>query len=150
MNELSNLQPPAGSVKKKRRVGRGEGSGLGKQSGTGHKGQRSRSGNDIRSTFEGGQMPLSRRLPKRGFKNIFAGVVAIINVEQLNRFDDGTVVDRALLQQTGLLKGRPDTVKCLGRGELSRQLTVRLDAFSKSASDKIVAKAGTAEVISGR
>ncbi len=150
MKELSNLKPPAGSVKKKRRVGRGEGSGLGKQSGTGHGGQRSRSGNDIRVTFEGGQMPLSRRLPKRGFKNIFARDVAIVNVEQLNRFEDGTVVDRALLQQAGLLKGKPDLVKCLGQGELTRQLTVRLDRFSKSATEKIAAKSGTAEVISGQ
>jgi len=150
MKELSNLRPPEGSVKKRKRVGRGEGSGMGKTSGTGHKGQRSRSGNDIRVTFEGGQMPLSRRLPKRGFKNIFAREVAIINVEQLNRFEDGTVVDRALLLQTGLLKGDPDVVKCLGQGELTKQLIVRLDRFSKSASEKIAASSGTAEVISGQ
>ena len=150
MKELSNLRPPEGSVKKRKRVGRGKGSGMGKTSGTGHKGQRSRSGNDIRVTFEGGQMPLNRRLPKRGFKNIFAREVAIINVEQLNRFEDGTVVDRALLLQAGLLKGDPDVVKCLGQGELTRQLTVRLDRFSKSASEKITARSGTAEVISGQ
>ena len=149
MKELSNLRPPEGSVKKRRRVGRGEGSGLGKTSGSGHKGQRARSGNDIRVAFEGGQMPLNRRLPKRGFKNIFAREVAIINVDQLNRFEDGTVVDRALLQQAGLLKGKPDLIKCLGQGELSKQLTVRLDRFSKSAMEKITAKSGTAEVISG-
>ena len=148
--KLNELRDNAGARHKSKRLGRGIGSGKGKTAGRGHKGQKSRSGNDIRVTFEGGQMPLNRRLPKRGFKNIFAGVVATINVEQLNRFDDGTVVDRALLQQAGLLKGRPDTVKCLGRGELTRQLTVRLDAFSKSASEKIAAKAGTAEVISGR
>ncbi|MFH1529777.1 MAG: 50S ribosomal protein L15 [Pseudomonadota bacterium] len=149
MNELSNLKPPKGSVKKKRRVGRGEGSGLGKQSGTGHGGQKSRSGNDIRVTFEGGQMPLNRRLPKRGFKNIFAREVVIINVEQLNRFEDGTIIDRALLQQVGLFKGKPDVIKCLGQGELTKQLTVRLDRFSKSALEKIAARSGTAEVISG-
>ncbi len=95
-------------------------------------------------------MPIHRRLPKRGFKNIFAREVAIVNVEQLNRFEDGTVVDRALLQQVGLLKGQPDLVKCLGQGELTKQLTVRLDRFSKSATDKITAKSGTAEVISGQ
>ncbi|MBM4370320.1 MAG: 50S ribosomal protein L15 [Deltaproteobacteria bacterium] len=150
MKELSSLKPPEGSVRSRRRVGRGEGSGMGRTSGAGHKGQKARSGQKIRVTFEGGQMPLARRLPKRGFTNIFAGEVAVVNVEQLNRFDDGTVVDRALLLQAGLLKGTPAAVKCLGRGELTRQLTVRLDAFSRSASEKIEAKAGKAEVIRGQ
>ncbi len=149
MKELSTLKPAKGSVKRKKRVGRGQGSGQGKTAGTGHGGQKSRSGNDIRRNFEGGQMPLARRLPKRGFKNIFADSVAVINLEQLNRFEDGTVVDRALLAQAGLLKGNPDMVKCLGRGELEKNLTVRLDKFSKTAVEKIEAKQGKAEVIGG-
>jgi len=150
MNELSKLKPPAGSTKSKRRVGRGPGSGTGKQAGTGHKGQKSRSGNDIRRNFEGGQMPLARRLPKRGFKNIFADSVAVVNVSQLNRFDDGAVIDSDLLRQVGLVKGRPEHIKCLGHGELEKSLTVRLDFFSKTAVEKIEAKSGKAEVIRGQ
>jgi large subunit ribosomal protein L15 len=150
MKELSNLKPAAGAVKDRKRVGRGVGSGLGKTSGSGHKGQNARSGGGVRRNFEGGQMPLARRLPKRGFKNIFADSVGVINVGQLNRFEEGTVVDRALLKQTGMVKGNPDHIKCLGFGELEKSLTVRLDKFSKSAAEKIEAKNGKAEVIRGQ
>jgi len=149
MKELSNLTPPPGASGKRTRVGRGVGSGIGKTSGTGHGGQRSRSGRSVKPFFEGGQMPLYRRLPKRGFTNIFAKRWACVNVEQLNRFEDGVVVDRALLESCGLVKGRIDAVKCLGEGELSRKLVVKLDAFSKGAVEKIEASQGTAEVISG-
>ena len=150
MKELSTLKPPKGARKKKKRVGRGPGSGLGKTSGRGHKGQGSRSGGNVPPHFEGGQMPLNRRLPKRGFKNIFADQSAWINVSQLNRFEDDTVVDRQLLASHGLVKGRPDVVKCLGNGVLERKLTVRLDAFSKSAVEKIEANQGKAEVSGGK
>jgi len=149
MKELSKLTPPKGAVRKKKRVGRGPGSGLGKTAGRGHKGQRSRTSRNIPPYFEGGQMPLYRRLPKRGFKNVFAKNIAWINVGQLNRFEDGTIVDLQLLKAAGLVKGRPDGVKCLGMGELERQLTVKLDAFSKSAVQKIETSGGKAEVSSG-
>jgi large subunit ribosomal protein L15 len=150
MKELSRLKPPEGAVRKKKRVGRGPGSNWGKTAGRGHKGQKSRSGGTIPPYFEGGQMPLYRRLPKRGFTNVWAKTIAWVNVHQLNRFDDGTIVDGALLKATGLVKGNPDGIKCLGNGELEKQLTVRLDAFSKSAKEKIEASKGTAEVASGQ
>jgi len=150
MKELSRLTPPKGAVRKKKRRGRGPGSNLGKTSGRGHKGQGSRSGGNVPPYFEGGQMPLYRRLPKRGFKNVFAKEVAWVNIRQLNRFEDGTIVDVQLLKATGLVKGRPDAVKCLGMGDLEKQLTVKLDAFSKSAAEKIEAKGGKAEVTSGK
>lgn len=149
MKELSNLTPPPGAKGTPTRVGRGVGSGLGKTAGKGHKGQRARAGASVSPYFEGGQMPLYRRLPKRGFKNIFARQWGLVNVGQLNRFEDGVVVDRALLESSGLVKANVDAVKCLGEGELSRKLTVKLDAFSKSAVEKIQASQGTAEVISG-
>lgn len=150
MKELSKLKPPKGAVRKKKRLGRGPGSKWGKTAGKGHKGQNSRSGGNVPPYFEGGQMPLYRRLPKRGFTNIFADTIAWVNVSQLNRFDDGTIVDGALLKATGLVKGRPDGIKCLGNGKLEKQLTVRLDAFSKTAKEKIEACKGTAEVASGK
>lgn len=150
MKELSRLKAPAGASRKKKRVGRGPGSNWGKTAGRGHKGQKSRSGGTIPAYFEGGQMPLYRRLPKRGFTNVWAKTIAWVNVHQLNRFDDGTIVDGALLKATGLVKGNPDGIKCLGNGELEKQLTVRLDAFSKSAKEKIEACKGTAEVASGQ
>lgn len=150
MKELSRLKPPKGAKRARTRVGRGVGSGLGKTAGRGHKGQKARSGGKVRLGFEGGQMPLSRRLPKRGFKNIFADMFALVNVSQLNRFDDGTIVDRQTLRQAGLVKGAFYRIKCLGDGELEKQLTVRLDAFSKSAIAKIEARGGKAEVVSGK
>jgi large subunit ribosomal protein L15 len=149
MKELSRLTPPEGARKKKKRAGRGAGSGLGKTAGRGENGQGSRSGGGVPPYFEGGQMPLYRRLPKRGFKNIFAKTVVWVNVLQLNRFDDGTIVDVKLLKASGLIKGRFDVVKCLGGGDLEKQLTVKLDRFSKSAVEKIEAKGGKAEVTSG-
>lgn len=150
MKELSNLKAPKGANRNRTRVGRGSGSGLGKTSGRGHKGQRARSGKPTKLAFEGGQMPLSRRLPKRGFTNApFAKVNAWINVGQLNAFDAGTVVDKALLIKTGLVKGLFDGIKVLGNGELSKALTVRVDAFSASAKSKIEAVNGKAEVIRG-
>ena len=150
MKELSNLRPPKGAVKKKKRLGRGPGSGRGKTAGRGENGQNSRSGGGVPPYFEGGQMPIYRRLPKRGFKNIFAKEMAWINVSQLNRFEDGTIVDRQLLKTSGLVKGNPDGVKCLGNGSLERQLTVRLEAFSKAAIEKIEASKGKAEVLGGK
>ncbi len=149
MKELSNLTPPEGATKKRKRVGRGPGSGTGKTSGRGMNGQGKRSGGNIPPYFEGGQMPLYRRLPKRGFNNVFAKTVVWVNVHQLNRFEEGTIVDTELLKASGLVKGRFDTVKCLGNGELEKQLTVKLDAFSKSAIEKIEGKGGKAEVTSG-
>jgi large subunit ribosomal protein L15 len=150
MKELSNLKAPKGATRPRHRVGRGQGSGSGKTAGSGHKGQNARSGKPIKAAFEGGQMPLSRRLPKRGFSNYpFGKVNAWINVGQLERFDAGTVVDSALLVKTGLVKGVFDGIKCLGNGELSKSLVVRLDAFSASAKTKIEAVNGKAEVIRG-
>jgi large subunit ribosomal protein L15 len=149
MKELSRLTPPEGATKKKKRLGRGPGSGLGKTAGRGHKGQGARTSKNIPPYFEGGQMPLYRRLPKRGFKNIFGKTVAWVNVDQLNRFEEGTIVDAKLLKASGLVKGRFDAIKCLGGGDLEKKLTVQLDMFSKSAIEKIEAKGGKAEVTSG-
>jgi len=149
MKELSRLTPPVGAGRSRKRKGRGPGSGLGKTAGRGHKGQGARKSKDISPFFEGGQMPIYRRLPKRGFKNIHAEQAVCINVRQLNRFEDGAVVDVELLKASGLVKGRFDAVKCLGNGELERQLTVRVNAFSASAVQKIEARGGRAEVTSG-
>lgn len=146
---LHDLKPTPGSKHRRKRLGRGEASGHGKTSGRGGKGQTARSGSSIRPGFEGGQMPLIRRLPKRGFNNArFATRYIPVNVEALNRFDDGTVVDEALLRQVGLANGRADGIKILGDGELTRKLTVRAHAFSASARAKIEAKGGSCEVIS--
>ena len=148
MSILSKLKPPAGSKKSKVRVGRGVGSTLGKTAGRGQKGQGARSGSGGMLFFEGGQTPLYRRLPKRGFKNVNAARVVNVNVGQLDAFDDGTVVDAALLQEVGLIKGRYDHVKVLGDGDLAKKLTVQAHAFSKGAAAKIEAAGGTAEVVS--
>ncbi len=147
---LHEIRPSEGSkVKSRKRVGRGTSSGLGKTSGRGHKGQNARSGGGVRPGFEGGQMPLIRRVPKRGFTNIFAKKYAILNVEDLNRFDDNTVITPELLIETGLVKGKTkiDGVKILGDGELEKKLTVKAHKFSKSAIEKIEAAGGKAEVI---
>ena len=139
--ELSNLKPKKGARHAKKRVGRGPGSGHGKTSGRGEKGQKSRSGYSGKRGFEGGQMPLHRRLPKRGFTNIFKKDYAVVNVSDLERFDNGASVDEAMLRQAGLVKGSHDGVKVLGDGELSKKLTVSATKFSKSARE-IIEKAG--------
>lgn len=145
--KLHELTPAAGSKKTRTRVGRGLGSGLGKTSGRGQKGQNARSGGGVRSGFEGGQMPLYRRLPKRGFKNIFAKEYAEVNVAQLNRFEDGATVDPVALIEAGILKNVRDGIRILGNGTLEKKLTVIANGFTKSAEEKIVAAGGKVEVI---
>lgn len=147
--KLHELQPAAGSKKARTRVGRGLGSGLGKTSGRGQKGQNSRSGGGVRSGFEGGQMPLYRRLPKRGFNNsVFAKQYAEVNVEQLNRFEDGATVDPVALIEAGILKNIRDGIRILGNGTLeTKNLTVIANGFTKSAEEKITAAGGKVEVI---
>ncbi|MBR1811547.1 MAG: 50S ribosomal protein L15 [Clostridia bacterium] len=146
--KLHELAPAAGSKKDVKRVGRGPASGQGKTAGKGHKGQKARAGRGPRPGFEGGQMPLQRRVPKRGFNNIFAKEIAIVNLADLDaRFADGDVVDVAALIEAGLVKKELDGVKVLGNGELTKKLTVKVNAFSASAKEKIEAAGGTAEVI---
>ncbi|MCC8069791.1 MAG: 50S ribosomal protein L15 [Ruminococcus sp.] len=146
--KLHELSPAVGSTKEVKRVGRGHGSGNGKTAGKGHKGQNARSGGGVRLGFEGGQMPLTRRIPKRGFNNIFAKEYAIINVSDLNKFVDGTVVDTELLKASGLVKKVCDGVKVLGEGELtSKNLTVKAVKFSKTAAEKIEKAGGKVEVM---
>ena len=146
--KLHELQPAAGSKKTRTRVGRGLGSGLGKTSGRGQKGQNSRSGGGVRSGFEGGQMPLYRRLPKSGFNNVFAKQNAEVNVEQLNRFEDGATVDPVALIEAGILKNVRDGIRILGNGSLeTKNLTVIANGFTKSAEEKITAAGGKVEVI---
>ena len=145
--KLHELQPAVGSTTAAKRVGRGVGSGLGKTSGKGHKGAKARSGGGKRPGFEGGQMPLQRRVPKRGFKNIFATKYASVNVEVLARFEDGAVVDAKALQDAGIVKKTYDGVKFLGRGEVTKKLTVKAAAFSEGAKSKIEAAGGKAEVV---
>ena len=142
-NELSNLQPPRGATKTRKRLGRGVGSGLGKTSGKGHKGQKARKSPDVGVYFEGGQTPLQRRLPKIGFKNIFALKFATVNVGDLGVFEAGARVDEVMLRRANLVKGRFDAVKILGDGELDRALTVVAQKFTKQASEKIAAAGGT-------
>lgn len=145
--KLHELAPAAGSKKAKTRRGRGLGSGLGKTAGRGQKGQNSRSGGGVRPGFEGGQMPLYRRLPKRGFKNIFAKEYAEVNVAQLNRFEDGATVDPVALIESGILKNVCDGIRILGNGTLEKKLTVIANGFTKAAEEKIVAAGGKVEVI---
>ncbi|HHY53429.1 MAG TPA: 50S ribosomal protein L15 [Clostridiales bacterium] len=145
--KLHELSPAPGAVQKPFRKGRGTGSGNGKTAGRGHKGQNARSGGGVRPGFEGGQMPLQRRIPKRGFNNIFAKSYATLNVSDLNRFEDGAVVDAQSLVEIGLLKKTLDGVKILGKGNLERKLTVIANAFSQSAKEKIEQAGGKAEVI---
>ena len=144
--ELSNLRPADGSKHNKFRKGRGHASGNGKTAGKGHKGQKARSGSP-RIGFEGGQMPLYRRIPKRGFKNINTKEIVAINVSALERFEDGAVVTVESLMEAGVIKNPRDGVKILGNGELTRKLDVKVHAFSASAKEKIEALGGTAEVI---
>lgn len=148
--KLHDLRPAeGGGVKDRKRIGRGHGSGWGKTSGRGHKGQNARSGGGVRPGFEGGQMPLFRRLPKRGFTNIHGAVYATINVSDLNVFEEDTVVTPELLFESGLVKKAKavDGVKILGDGELEKKLTVKANKFTKSAEEKINGQGGKAEVI---
>ena len=145
--KLNELSPAAGSVKEAYRKGRGHGSGNGKTAGKGHKGQNARSGGGVRPGFEGGQMPMTRRIPKRGFNNIFATKYSVVNVSDLDQFVDGTVVDADLLKASGLIKKTNDGVKILGNGELTKNLTVKAAAFSASAKEKIEKAGGKAEVM---
>ena len=145
MLKLNTLAPNEGARKDRKRVGRGPGSGSGKTAARGHKGARARSGYSMRAGFEGGQMPLHRRLPKRGFNNIFKKVYAIVTLDHLNRFENGTVVDNALLVDAGIIK-QGDLVKILANGELEKSLTIKVDKVSQGAKEKIEAAGGTLEV----
>jgi len=144
--KLSELRPAEGATGDRKRIGRGKGSGLGKTAGKGHKGLRARSGGGTKPGYEGGQMPLQRRLPKRGFTNIFRKEWAIVNVKDLNRLEAGSVVDADALRKEGLIKGSADGVKLLGNGMLSKKLTVKVDRASRSAAEKVAAAGGTVEV----
>lgn len=145
--KLHELSPAAGSTKDVKRIGRGHGSGQGKTAGKGHKGQKARSGGGVRPGFEGGQTALARRIPKRGFNNIFATKYAIVNVSDLEKFVDGTVVDTELLKASGIIKKELDGVKVLGNGELTKNLTVKAAKFSAAAKEKIEKAGGKAEVM---
>ncbi|MBO5779172.1 MAG: 50S ribosomal protein L15 [Clostridia bacterium] len=145
--KLHELSPAAGSAVKPYRKGRGAGSGNGKTAGKGHKGQNARSGGGVKPGFEGGQLPLYRRLPKRGFTNHVATVYSVVNVEALNVFEEGAVVDMAALMAAGIVRKANDGLKILGRGEITKKLTVRANVFSASAKEKIEAVGGTAEEV---
>ncbi|MBQ2840894.1 MAG: 50S ribosomal protein L15 [Oscillospiraceae bacterium] len=145
--KLHELSPAAGSVSDVKRKGRGPGSGNGKTAGKGHKGQNARSGGGVRIGFEGGQMPITRRLPKRGFNNIFAKTYAIVNVDALNAFDNGAVVSAEELLAKKIIRKAEDGLRVLGNGELTKKLTVKANAFSESAKAKIEAAGGKVEVI---
>ncbi|HVR43386.1 MAG TPA: 50S ribosomal protein L15 [Thermoanaerobaculia bacterium] len=145
--ELSNLKPKKGSRRGRKRIGRGPGSGHGKTAGRGEKGQKSRSGFSRKLGFEGGQMPLHRRIPKRGFTNVFRDGYAVLNLSELEaRFEAGATVDRDALREAGLVKGARRKIKILGDGELTKKLTVQADKFSKSAREKIEAAGGSCQV----
>ena len=145
--KLHELSPAPGSVKDVKRIGRGHGSGQGKTAGKGHKGQKARSGGGVRPGFEGGQTTLARRIPKRGFNNIFRTEYATVNVSDLEKFIDGTVVDAELLKASGLIKKELDGVKILGNGELTKNLTVKAAKFTAAAKEKIEKAGGKAEVM---
>ena len=145
--ELSKLSPVAGSTQVGKRKGRGHGSGNGKTAGRGHKGLYARSGGKVRAGFEGGQMPLARRIPKRGFNNIFAKPLEAVNVSALDKFEDGEVVDAAALLKKGILSKCSYGVKFLGEGDVTKKLTVKAAAFSATAKEKIEAAGGKAEVV---
>jgi large subunit ribosomal protein L15 len=145
--DLSNLKPAAGSTKNRKRIGRGPGSGKGKTSGKGHKGQNARSGGGVKPGFEGGQMPLQRRLPKRGFVSLNKKDYVLVNLRDLDVFAEGIVVDLEQFGKSGLVTDVKDGIKILGDGELSKALTVQAHKFSKSAVEKIEAAGGKAEVI---
>ncbi len=145
--KLNELSPPAKSRKSSRRLGRGVGTGRGKTAGRGSKGFNSRSGGGAKPGYEGGQMPIQRRLPKRGFTNIFRKKIAVINVRDLLRFESGSLVDEAALVKAGLVKGQPDGIKLLGQGEVKNALNIKVNRVSKSAREKIEAAGGTLEVV---
>ncbi len=145
--QLHELKPNAGSAKSRKRVGRGNSSGHGTTAGRGTKGQSSRSGSKVRSYFEGGQMPLSRRVPKRGFRNVFQKKYNIINIAQLNKFNDGEVVTPERLIQDGMVKKVMNGIKILGEGDLNKKITIRAHKFSKKAITKIESAGGKVEVI---
>ena len=145
--KLQELSPAPGSVREVKRIGRGHGSGQGKTAGQGHKGQKARAGRGMRPGFEGGQMPLQRRVPKRGFVNVFATKYAELNVAALNKFEDGAIVDLDAMKAAGLVKKAYDGVKVLGNGTLDKKLTVKAAAYSEAAKAKIEAAGGKAEVI---
>lgn len=146
--KLHELSPAAGSRRENKRIGRGHGSGWGKTAGKGHKGQWARSGGGVKPGFEGGQMPLQRRLPKRGFVNIFATVYAVVNVSDLEeRFEDGAVIDETAIIESGLIKKRLDGIKVLGNGDITKKFTVRVTKFSATAAEKIEKAGGKAEVM---
>jgi len=145
--KLNELSPPKGSRRPRKRVGRGVGSGKGKTAGRGTKGYNSRSGGGVRPGFEGGQMPLHRRLPKRGFTNIFKKKIAVINIRDLSKFENGSIVDEAALIRAGLVKGRRDGIKLLGHGEIKTPLTIKVNMLSKNAREKIIEAGGNVEVL---
>lgn len=145
--KLNDLTAVPGSTRESKRIGRGHGSGQGKTAGKGHKGQKARAGHGMRPGFEGGQMPLQRRVPKRGFVNIFGKDIVTVNIGTLDSFEDGAVVDNQALLDAGIVKKVRDGVKILGNGQLTKKLTVQVAAFSESAKKKIEAAGGKAEVI---
>ncbi len=146
--DLSNLKPAQGSKHPKKRIGRGHGTGQGTQAGRGHKGAQSRSGFKFKRGFEGGQMPLHRRIPKRGFHNLFRREYAVVNLDTLaERFDAGTVITPELLRESGLVHGAKAQIKVLARGDISKKLTIRAHRFSGKAAEKITAAGGAAEVL---
>lgn len=145
--KLHELRPAKGAVKNRKRIGRGTGSGTGTTAGRGSNGQNSRSGGGVRPGFEGGQMPLFRRIPKRGFRNRNKVEWTIVNIETLNTFENGTEITPALLLETGIIKKLNDGVKVLGNGELNKKLNIKANKFTKSALEKIEAAGGKAEVI---
>lgn len=145
--KLNELSPAKGSRKSRKRLGRGVGSGTGKTAGRGTKGHNSRSGGGVRPGFEGGQMPIHRRLPKRGFTNIFRKNIAVINIRDLSRFEKNSIVDEDVLFNSGLVKGKIDGIKLLAQGEMKIPLTIRLNSVSKNAREKIIAAGGNIEVL---
>ena len=145
--KLDSLKPSKGSVKNKKRIGRGHGSGLGKTSGRGHKGSGQRSGNKKRAWFEGGQMPLARRLPRRGFTNIFKEEIQIVNISDLIRIEKHSEIDPVVLQENGLIRSSLKPVKILGEGDIDKKLNVTASSFSESAKNKIEKAGGTATIL---
>ena len=145
--KLHELSPVAGSTHVGKRKGRGVGTGNGKTGGRGHKGQKARSGGKVRVGFEGGQMPLARRIPKRGFNNVFAKPLTAVNLASLNKFEDGAVVDAAALVEAGVISSCPYGLKVLANGNLTKKITVKAAAFSESAKEKIEQTGGKAEVV---
>ena len=145
--KLDSLKPSKGSIKNKKRIGRGHGSGLGKTSGRGHKGAGQRSGNKRRAWFEGGQMPLARRLPRRGFTNIFKEEIQIVNISDLNRIEKNSEIDPVVLQENGLIRSSLKPVKILGEGDIDKKLNVTASAFSASAKNKIEKAGGTVTIL---